>query len=92
LTHYHVRGIAIDNYKTDLPIKKGLSPSAAICVLTARAFDRVYDLKMTIRGEMELAYQGEITKSPARKPPDSSVGRKRHSLSCTNSPFDVQYQ
>ena len=65
LTHYHVRGLVIDNYKTDLPVKKGLSSSAAICVLTARAFNRVYDLKMTTRGEMELAYQGEIT-TPSR--------------------------
>ncbi len=65
LTNYHVRGLVIDNYQTDLPMKKGLSSSAAICVLTARAFNRVYDLKMTIRGEMELAYQGEIM-TPSR--------------------------
>jgi len=65
MTNYHVRGLVINNYKTDLPIKKGLSSSAAISVLTARAFNRVYDLKMTIRGEMELAYQGEIT-TPSR--------------------------
>ena len=61
LTHYRVRGLVIRNTKTDLPIKKGLSSSAAICVLTARAFNRVYDLRLTVRGEMELAYQGEIT-------------------------------
>lgn len=65
LTNYHVRGLVFTNYKTDLPVKKGLSSSAAICVLTARAFNRVYDLKLTIRGEMELAYQGEIT-TPSR--------------------------
>lgn len=65
LTNYHVRGLVIDNYKTDMPVKKELSSSAAICVLTARAFNRVYDLKMTVRGEMELAYQGEIT-TPSR--------------------------
>ena len=65
LTNYHVRGLVIDNYRTDLPIKKGLSSSAAVSVLTARAFNRIYDLKMTIRGEMELAYQGEIT-TPSR--------------------------
>lgn len=65
LTHYRVQGLEIDNYLTDLPIKKGLASSAAICVLVARAFNRVYDLKMTIRGEMELAYQGEIT-TPSR--------------------------
>ena len=65
LTHYHVRGLVINNYKTDLPVKKGLSSSAAICVLAARAFNRVYDLKLTTRGEMEIAYQGEIT-TPSR--------------------------
>ena len=64
-TNYHVRGLTINNYKTDLPVKKGLSSSAAICVLAARAFNRVYDLKLTVRGEMELAYMGEIT-TPSR--------------------------
>lgn len=64
-THYRVRGLTIDNFATDLPIKKGLSSSAAICVLAARAFNRIYDLKMTIRGEMEFAYMGEIT-TPSR--------------------------
>lgn len=61
LTYYQVGGWEIDNYRTDLPIQKGLSSSAAICVLVARAFNRLYDLKLTTRGEMELAYQGEIT-------------------------------
>ena len=65
LTHYRVRGLVIRNTRTDLPIRKGLSSSAAISVLTARAFNRVYDLHLTIRGEMELAYQGEIT-TPSR--------------------------
>jgi UTP-glucose-1-phosphate uridylyltransferase/mevalonate kinase len=65
LTHYRVRGLEIDNTLTDLPVKKGLSSSAAICVLVARAFNRVYDLKMTVRGEMEFAYMGEIT-TPSR--------------------------
>jgi UTP-glucose-1-phosphate uridylyltransferase/mevalonate kinase len=65
LTHYRVRGLEIDNYCTDMPIKKGLSSSAAVCVLVARAFNRIYDLKLTIRGEMEIAYLGEIT-TPSR--------------------------
>lgn len=65
LTHYRVRGLVIRNTRTDLPIKKGLSSSAAISVLTARAFNRVYDLRLTVRGEMEIAYQGEIT-TPSR--------------------------
>jgi UTP-glucose-1-phosphate uridylyltransferase/mevalonate kinase len=84
LTHYHVRGLVIDNYKTDLPIKKGLSSSAAICVLAARAFNRVYDLKMTIRGEMELAYQGEIT-TPSR------CGRMDQGCAFGNRPVLMTY-
>jgi galactokinase len=62
---YRVNGLVINNTKTDLPMQKGLSSSAAICVLVARAFNRVYDLKLSVRDEMELAYQGEIT-TPSR--------------------------
>ncbi len=65
LMHHHVQGLVIDNDRTDLPVKKGLSSSAAISVLTARAFNRLYDLKMTVRGEMEAAYRGELT-TPSR--------------------------
>ncbi|MGD9047102.1 MAG: sugar phosphate nucleotidyltransferase [Anaerolineae bacterium] len=65
MTHYQVGGLVIRNFKTDLPIQKGLSSSAAICVLAARAFNLLYDLKFTTRGEMELAYLGEIT-TPSR--------------------------
>ena len=43
IAHFGV-GIAIDNYDTNLPVKKGLSSSAAVCVLVARAFSRVFDL------------------------------------------------
>jgi galactokinase len=65
LTQHHVCGLEIDNYQTDLPIKKGLSSSAAICVLITRAFDRCYGLNLNWRSQLELAYQGEIT-TPSR--------------------------
>ncbi|MFH1573121.1 MAG: sugar phosphate nucleotidyltransferase, partial [Acidobacteriota bacterium] len=65
VTHYLVGGIEIDNHKTDLPLKKGLSSSAAVCVLVARAFNRLYHLRMTTRGEMDCAYRGEVT-TPSR--------------------------
>ena len=61
VTRYNVGGLIIDNYLTTLPVKKGLSSSAAICVLVARAFNRIYNLKLTIQGEMDLAYLGERT-------------------------------
>lgn len=62
---YPVGGLNIENYRTDLPIQKGLSSSAAACVLTARALNQIYSLGLTIREEMELAYLGEIT-TPSR--------------------------
>ena len=65
LSEYSVRGLVVENYRTDLPIRKGLSSSAAACVLTARAFNRLYDLKLTVQDEMECAYLGEIA-TPSR--------------------------
>ncbi|MBR6060064.1 MAG: NTP transferase domain-containing protein [Victivallales bacterium] len=62
---HQIGGLEIDNYKTTMPVKKGLSSSAAFCVLVARAFNLAYNLKLNIRGEMEAAYQGEIL-TPSR--------------------------
>ena len=61
LCRHSVGGLTIHNFKTDLPVQKGLSSSAAICVLTARAFNQQYQLGLTVRQEMELAYLGETT-------------------------------
>ena len=84
LTLYRVRGLEITNTKTDLPVKKGLSSSAAVCVLVARAFNRIYDLKLTVRGEMELAYLGEIT-TPSR------CGRMDQGCAYGNRPVMMTY-
>jgi UTP-glucose-1-phosphate uridylyltransferase/mevalonate kinase len=84
LTHYHVGGIEIDNYSSDLPVKKGLSSSAALCVLTARAFNKAYDLKLTVRGEMDLAYRGEIT-TPSR------CGRMDQGCAYGNTPILMRF-
>ena len=88
LTHFQVEGLEINNHLTDLPIQKGLSSSAAICVLVARAFNQIYDLKMTVRGEMEFAYLGEIT-TPSR------CGRMDQACAYGNHPiamvFDGEY-
>jgi galactokinase len=54
-------GITVDNHGTNLPVKKGLSSSAAVCVLVARAFSRVFHLDLTVRQEMDCAYNGERT-------------------------------
>lgn len=60
-----VGGLSIDFHTATLPHGKGLSSSAAVCVLVARAFNRAYGMQLTTRGEMELAYQGEIS-TPSR--------------------------
>lgn len=52
----------------DLPIKSGLSSSAAICVLVARAFNEMYELQLNTMGEMNIAFYGEQrTPSKMRK-------------------------
>jgi galactokinase len=51
MDRFHVRGIRVDNYKTTLPAAKGLSSSAAVCVLVARAFNLLFGLGLSPRGE-----------------------------------------
>lgn len=63
--NYNVGGVKITIKKRDLPIKSGLSSSAAICVLAARAFNQLYHLKMNVKGEMQAAFRGE-QRTPSR--------------------------
>lgn len=57
--NYHVGGIKVTITEMTLPIKSGLSSSAAICVLVARAFNQLYGLNMSTLGEMSVAFKGE---------------------------------
>lgn len=52
-------GLTLHMVRQDLPRQKGLSSSAAACVLMARAYARVYDLPIGIDEEMDFAYRGE---------------------------------
>ncbi len=63
--HYRVKGLYVRITKMDLPIKSGLSSSAAICVLVARAFNKLYHLHLNTVGEMNIAYLGE-QRTPSR--------------------------
>ena len=63
--YYKVKGLKITITKMDLPIKSGLSSSAAICVLVARAFNILYHLHCNTMGEMFIAYYGE-QRTPSR--------------------------
>ena len=60
LEWYNVGGVHIHIKKMTLPIKSGLSSSAAICVLVARAFNILYKLNLNTLGEMNIAYLGEL--------------------------------
>ena len=63
LEWYKVGGVKINITKMTLPIKSGLSSSAAICVLVARAFNLIYNLNLSTMGEMNIAYWGELRTS-----------------------------
>ena len=45
---YNIGGIEVIINKVTIPEKKGLSSSAAICVLIARAFNQLYNLHLNI--------------------------------------------
>ena len=63
LEWYQVGGVKITLKSMTLPIKSGLSSSAAICVLVARAFNKLYNLNLNTMGEMNIAYLGELRTS-----------------------------
>ena len=63
LEWYKVGGVRIRITGMSLPIKSGLSSSAAICVLVARAFNLLYGLNLNTLGEMNIAYLGELRTS-----------------------------
>ena len=63
LEWYKVGGVRIKLTSMTLPMKSGLSSSAAICVLVARAFNLLYNLNLNTLGEMNIAYVGELRTS-----------------------------
>ena len=63
LEWYKVGGVRIKIIDMTLPMKSGLSSSAAICVLVARAFNLLYNLNLNTLGEMNIAYLGELRTS-----------------------------
>lgn len=52
-------GMELECYKVNLPIKKGLASSAAICMAVIRAGNILYSLNLSLEEEMELAYIAE---------------------------------
>jgi UTP-glucose-1-phosphate uridylyltransferase/mevalonate kinase len=62
---YRVGGAHIEITKMDLPMKSGLSSSAAVCVLVTKAFNELYHLQLNTLGIMNIAYWGE-QRTPSR--------------------------
>lgn len=63
--NYQVGGVKIVIDSMTMPIKRGLSSSAAVCVLVAKAFNILYNLNMSTYGIMQAAYCGE-QRTPSR--------------------------
>lgn len=52
-------GLDITIKRMNLPLKKGLSSSAAICLTIVKAYNELYDLNLTNDEMVNLAYDGE---------------------------------
>ena len=52
-------GLDIRIKEMELPLKKGVSSSAAVCILVAKAFNELYDLSLFPNELMEMSYLGE---------------------------------
>lgn len=57
---YQVGGIQMDITRMTMPMKCGLSSSAAICVSVVKAFNELYNLQLNTLGVMNIAYWGEL--------------------------------
>lgn len=59
LNNYDVGGIKINIYKTTLLVKKGLASSTAIILTIIESFNKVYNLKLSKKKKMQIAYDVE---------------------------------
>lgn len=89
---WNVGGLRLRIVRNDLPLGKGLSSSAAVCVLVARAFSRLWGLDLDVRDEMRVAYAGERRAGSACGLMDQvcAFGRRTVRLDFDGDVFDVQ--
>jgi galactokinase len=84
--HPGVRGgLDLRIVKMDLPLRKGVSSSAAVCVLVAKAFDAAYELGLFPHELMDLAYRGE-------KLTGSQCGRMDQACIYGNTPVLLRFR
>ncbi|MCD4699231.1 MAG: GHMP kinase [Phycisphaerae bacterium] len=93
IKHYDVGGIELAIEKMDLPLKKGVSSSAAVCITVARAFDAVYGLNLFPHELMDLAYRGErLTGSQCGRMDQACIFGKTPVLLSFTGPDDVHIE
>ena len=92
VSRYGVGGLSLRITEATLPIAKGVSSSAAICVLVARAYGRCYGLGLDVRAEMDLAYAGERRAGSAcgRMDQVCAYGQRTLFLTFDGPRFDVE--
>ena len=59
LDKYKISGIDIEIVHMDLPMKKGLASSAAICITIVKSVNELYKLNLSKEEIMDIAYKGE---------------------------------
>ncbi len=93
LKRYGAGGIELHIHKMDLPLKKGVSSSAAVCITVAKAFDAVYGLKLFPHELMDLAYVGErLTGSQCGRMDQACIFGKTPVLLSFTGPDDVRIE
>ena len=93
IKRHDVGGIELNINKMDLPLKKGVSSSAAVCITVARAFDAVYGLNLFPHELMDLAYRGErLTGSQCGRMDQACIFGKTPVLLSFTGPDDVRIE
>jgi len=86
-------GIDLRIMSFDLPLRKGVSSSAAVCILMAKAFNAVYELGMFPHELMEVAYRGErLTGSQCGRMDQACIYGKTPVLLTFQSSTDVRVE
>jgi galactokinase len=93
LKRYGVGGMDLTIHRMDLPLKKGVSSSAAVCIAVAKAFDAAYGLNLFPHELMDLAYVGErMTGSQCGRMDQACIFGKTPVLLSFRGPDDVRIE
>jgi galactokinase len=93
LRRYAAGGLELTIHGMDLPLKKGVSSSAAVCIAVAKAFDAVYQLNLFPHELMDLAYVGErLTGSQCGRMDQACIFGKTPVLLSFTGPDDVRIE